>query len=94
MCIDTLLSAAGASPGYHRRRGTVVCGGLWYHYMDRYRYAYSYRLICIWAVRQIDMYMGGPSTGPALLFIVLVSLCRCEPLRAGCCGGEGVVGVS
>ena len=36
---------------------------------------------------------GGPSTGPTL-FIVVVSPCRCEPLRAGCCGGEGVVGVS
>ena len=37
---------------------------------------------------------GGPSTGPALLFIVVVSPCRCEPLRAGCCGREGVLGVS
>jgi len=37
---------------------------------------------------------GGPSTGPTLLFIVVVSPCRCEPLRAGCCGGEGVLGVS
>jgi len=27
-------------------------------------------------------------------FIVVVSRCRCEPLRAGCCGGEGVLGVS
>jgi len=32
---------------------------------------------------------GGPSMGPTLLFIVVVSPCRCEPLRAGCCGGEG-----
>jgi len=23
-----------------------------------------------------------------------VSPCRCEPLRASCCGGEGVLGVS
>jgi len=37
---------------------------------------------------------GSPSTGPTLLFIVVVSPCRCEPLRAGCCGGEGVLGVS
>jgi len=28
---------------------------------------------------------GGPSTGPTPLFIVVVSSCRCEPLRAGCC---------
>ena len=34
---------------------------------------------------------GGPSTGPTLLFIVVVSPCRCEPLRAGCCGGGGGV---
>ena len=27
-------------------------------------------------------------------FIVVVSPCRCEPLRAGCFGGEGVLGVS
>jgi len=32
--------------------------------------------------------------GPTLLFIVVVSPCRCEPLRAGCCGGERVLGVS
>jgi len=33
---------------------------------------------------------GGPSTGPTLLFGVAgVSPCRCEPLRAGCCGGRG-----
>jgi len=38
---------------------------------------------------------GGPSTGPTLLFGAAgVSPCRCEPLRAGCCGGEGVLGVS
>ena len=36
---------------------------------------------------------GGPSTGPTPRFIVVVSPCRCEPLRAGCCGGEGVLGV-
>jgi len=29
-----------------------------------------------------------------LLFIVVVSPCWCEPLRGGCCGGEGVLGVS
>jgi len=34
-------------------------------------------------------------TGPTLLCIAaVVSPCRCEPLRAGCCGGEGVLGVS
>jgi len=33
---------------------------------------------------------GGPSTGPCPLFIVVVSSCRCEPLRASCCGGRGV----
>jgi len=41
--------------------------------------------------------LGGdriPSTGPTLLFIVVVSPCRCEPLQAGCRGGEGVLGVS
>jgi len=27
------------------------------------------------------------------LFIVVVSPCRYESLRAGCCGGEGVLGV-
>jgi len=27
-------------------------------------------------------------------FIVVVSPCRCELLRVGCCGGEGVFGVS
>jgi len=33
----------------------------------------------------------GPSTGPTLLFGAAgVSPCRCEPLRAGCCGGGGV----
>ena len=33
---------------------------------------------------------GGPSTGPTLLFGAAgVSPCRCEPLRAGCCGGRG-----
>jgi len=33
---------------------------------------------------------GGPSTGLTLLFgAVEVSPCRCEPLRAGCCCGEG-----
>jgi len=38
---------------------------------------------------------GGPSTGRTPpLFIVVVSPCRCEPLRAGCCSGEGVLGVS
>jgi len=38
---------------------------------------------------------GGPSTGPTLFFGAAgVSPCRCEPLRAGCCGGEGVLGVS
>ena len=37
---------------------------------------------------------GGPSMGPNLLFIAVVSPCRCEPLRVGCCGGEGVLGVS
>ena len=38
---------------------------------------------------------GGPSTGPTLPFGAAgVSPCRCEPLRAGCCGGEGVFGVS
>jgi len=38
---------------------------------------------------------GGPSTGPTLLFGAAgVSPCQCEPLRAGCCGGEGVLGVS
>jgi len=36
---------------------------------------------------------GGPSTGPTLFFAAGVSPCRCEPLRAGCCGGEGVLGV-
>jgi len=37
---------------------------------------------------------GGPSTGPTLFFGAAgVSPCRCEPLRAGCCGGEGVLGV-
>jgi len=38
---------------------------------------------------------GGPSTGPTLFFGAAgISPCRCEPLRAGCCGGEGVLGVS
>jgi len=37
---------------------------------------------------------GAPSTSLPLLVIVVVSPCRCEPLRAGCCGGEGVLGVS
>jgi len=38
---------------------------------------------------------GGPSTGPTLFVVAAgVSPCRCEPLRAGCCGGEGVLGVS
>jgi len=37
---------------------------------------------------------GGPSTGPTPLFIVVVSPCRCELLRASCYGGEGVLGVS
>ena len=38
---------------------------------------------------------GGPSTGPTLFFGAAgVFPCRCEPLRAGCCGGEGVLGVS
>jgi len=37
---------------------------------------------------------GGPSTGHTPLFIVLVSPCRCEPLRVGCCGREEVLGVS
>jgi len=37
---------------------------------------------------------GGPSTVPTPLFIIVVSPCQCEPLRAGCCGGEGVFGVS
>jgi len=37
---------------------------------------------------------GGPSTGPKLLFIVVVSPCRCELLLAGCYGGEGVLRVS
>jgi len=37
---------------------------------------------------------GGPSTGPTPFFIVVVSPCRCEPLWAGCCGGEGVLGIS
>jgi len=33
---------------------------------------------------------GGPSTGPTLFFGAAgVSPCRCEPLRAGCCGGRG-----
>ena len=33
---------------------------------------------------------GSPSnTGPAPLCILVVSPCRCEPLQAGCCGGEG-----
>jgi len=36
---------------------------------------------------------GGPSTGPTPRFIVVVSPCRCEPLRAGCGSGEGVLGV-
>jgi len=32
--------------------------------------------------------------GPTLLFCaVVVFSCQCEPLRAGCCGGEGVLGV-
>jgi len=48
--------------------------------------------------------LGWPSFGPNRLgrsvygpyppLIVMVSPCRCEPLRAGCCGGEGVFGVS
>ena len=40
--------------------------------------------------------LGGPILGrmPYPLFIVVVSPCRCEPLRGGCCGGEGVLGVS
>jgi len=34
------------------------------------------------------------STGAITPFIVVVSPCRCEPLRAGiCCGGVGVLGV-
>jgi len=38
---------------------------------------------------------GGPSTGHTLLFDAAgVSPCRCEPLWAGCCGGEGQLGVS
>jgi len=38
---------------------------------------------------------GGPSTGPTLFFGAAgVSPCRSEPLRAGCCGGEGVLSVS
>jgi len=40
--------------------------------------------------------LGGPSirTGPYfLLGAAGVSPCRCEPLRAGCCGGEEGVGV-
>jgi len=38
---------------------------------------------------------GGSSTGYTLLFgAVGVSPYRCEPLRAGCCCGEGVLGVS
>jgi len=39
---------------------------------------------------------GGPSTGPTLFFAAagVSSVFRCEPLRAGCCGGGGVRGVS
>jgi len=37
---------------------------------------------------------GGPSTGPTPRVVAVVSPCRCEPLRAGCCGGEGVLAVS
>jgi len=38
---------------------------------------------------------GGSSTGPTLLCCAaVVSPCWCEPLRAGCCGGEGVLGGS
>jgi len=38
---------------------------------------------------------GGPSTGPTLFFGAAgVSPFRCEPLRAGCYGWEGVSGVS
>jgi len=34
--------------------------------------------------------LGRSVYGPYPLIIAVVSLCRCEPLRAGCCGGEGV----
>jgi len=37
---------------------------------------------------------GGPSTGPTPFFNGVVSPCRFEPLRAGCCGGEGGLEVS
>jgi len=36
------------------------------------------------------LHFGGGRTDITLLFIVVVSPCRCEALRAGCCGGEGV----
>jgi len=26
--------------------------------------------------------------------LIIIRFGRCEPLRAGCCGGEGVLGVS
>jgi len=56
------------------------------------RYISRRMCICIWM--DIDTYRGGPSTGSTLLFIVVVSPCRYAPLLAGCCGGEGVLGVS
>ena len=37
--------------------------------------------------------LGGPSTSPTPLFIVVLCPRRCEPLRAGCCGGGGVLDV-
>jgi len=44
---------------------------------------------------QISWGMGrSVYAGPIPLFFVAQQLCRCKPLRAGCCGGggEGVLG--
>jgi len=48
-----------------------------------------------WVVAHIWAKSVGAARLRALpFFILVVSPCRCEPLRASCCGGEGVLGVS
>jgi len=56
-------------------------------------YIYMYIFVSGWRPSGYTMGQigwGGPSTGPTLLFGAAgASPCRCEPLRAGCCGGRG-----
>ena len=91
---------AGGRPAYGGRRGGAVrrppAAGVDHRLRERAGrvpgHSGAYRHARGMGVGHIGW--GGPSTGPTLLFIIMVSPCRCEPLRAGCCGGEGVLGVS